>query len=64
MNETRRRKITPAQIERAIGVIGTVSESLDISGTDRDHFAVVIYILERAAEQGGVSGSPAATRED
>lgn len=49
------RRITPAQIERAIGVLGTVSENHDgINGRDRDDIAHVIQILDELAEAGGL----------
>lgn len=51
---TRKRRITPAQIEKAIGVLGEVSCYADVDGKDRDEISHVIEILDRLFEAGGV----------
>lgn len=48
-----KRKITNAQIERAIGVLGDVSANHEnLSGRDRDAIGVVIEILDQLSQRG------------
>lgn len=66
MPHRRERKITMAQLERAIGIIGTVAQYADLDGEERDAFGVTIQALDLIAASGGITipAAGAAAQED
>jgi hypothetical protein len=54
----RRRRITPIQIEQAIGLLVDVTTAVEMSPDEQHSFSMVIDLLNRYYDVGGVRVGP------